>query len=153
MSTKTCKKCKQEKPMSEYSNGQWKCKTCRKQLRTQTYKEEKVLQERRAEEEKWEAVKRNVHCFAIVKINKKDWVCRLKDVPDHVFQHVNMQIPEEHMEWFQANHHKMIHKAKEDNEETTNDNTNFLSEGVDEKEVEMKAKYTPDGVYDDYELN
>ena len=138
MNSKICKTCQQERPLCEYSKGHGKCKTCRQDIRKQTYNPEQRTQtynpeQRRShyrevekkkkeqsqeningeiEKEKWEAVKRNVHCFAIVNINKKDWVCRLKDVPDHVFQHVNMQIPEEHMEWFQANHHKMIHKAK-----------------------------------------
>ena len=37
MTTKMCKKCKQEKPMSDYSKGQGKCKTCRKHLRTEQY--------------------------------------------------------------------------------------------------------------------
>ena len=37
MTTKACKKCKQEKPMTEYSKGQGKCKSCRKHLRVEQY--------------------------------------------------------------------------------------------------------------------
>lgn len=47
MTTKQCKKCKQEKQASEYSKGQGKCKQCRQELRKKTYDE--VQKEKRKE--------------------------------------------------------------------------------------------------------
>ena len=40
MATKQCKKCKEEKPLTDYSKGQAKCKSCRKHLRVEKYDEQ-----------------------------------------------------------------------------------------------------------------
>ncbi len=51
MTTKQCKKCKEEKPITEYSKGQAKCKSCRKHLRVEQYQLQKTLTREQLREE------------------------------------------------------------------------------------------------------